>query len=214
MSPGVKALVSESCQTVGRDRTRLMDVVRAIQREQGCVSGEAMDLIAEELGIHRVEVESAVSFYDFLSERPKGKVVIRVCNDVVDRMQGADAVVEAFSEALGIPVGETTPDGAITLETTACIGMCDQAPAALANDEVLTDLDPHKARKIVAELRQHLDPNRLVTKFGDGNNAHELVTAAVRNNLCQAGPVVFAEATPGAALHKALAMTPQEVIRV
>jgi [NiFe] hydrogenase diaphorase moiety large subunit len=213
MSQGVKALVSKSCEAVRRDRTRLMDVVRAIQHELGCVSGEAMELIAQELGIHRAEVESTVSFYTYLSERPKGKVVIRVCNDVVDRMQGADAVLEAFSEALGVGVGETTPDGSITLETTPCIGMCDQAPAALANDEVLTELDPHKARQIVAELRRHLDPNLLVTKFGDGNNAHELVTAAVRNNLCQAGPVVFSVFKPGAALHKALAMTPQEVIR-
>lgn len=213
MSERVKALVSETCSSCGHDRTRLVDVVRAVQNALGCVPGEAMDLIAQELKIHRVDVASTVTFYGFLSEKPKGKIIIRVCNDVVDRMQGADAVVEAFAEALGIQVGETTSDGLITLEVTPCVGMSDQAPAALVNEEVLTELDPHKARKIVAQLRQDPDPNKLVTKFGDGNNAHELVTAAVRNNLCETGPVIFAPYHPGVSLHKALAMTPQEVIR-
>jgi hypothetical protein len=86
-------------------------------------------------------VESVVSmFYAFLSEEPKGKIVIRLCDDIVDACTARTSAWQAFEEELGIAVGETTPDGKITLERRPCIGMCDQAPAALVNDVVVTEL--------------------------------------------------------------------------
>jgi len=91
--------------------------------------------------------------------------------------------------------------------------MCDQAPAALVNDVVVTDLSGDKAREIVRDLAEHMDPQKLVRGFGDGNNAHELVQSMVHNNIRRRGPVVFAEMVPGEALRNALAMTPAEVIR-
>jgi len=54
---------------------------------------------------------------------------------------------------LGIEVGDTTADGRVTLETTACIGLCDQAPAMLVNGTPHTRLTPEKARGIVAGLK-------------------------------------------------------------
>ena len=76
-----------------------------------------------------------------------------------------DRVARAFSDALGIGVGETTPDGRITLERTACIGMSDQAPAALINETVITNLSPERARQVnvvaVKELLRLADPSRL-----------------------------------------------------
>ncbi len=213
MSEALSTVVKEACAAAGHDRTRLMDVVNQVQSRLGAVPSPAMNLIATELGCRRVEVEAVVSFYAFLSPTPQGKVVIRVCNDVVDRLEGADAVLQAFSDALGIQPGETTPDGKITLTATPCIGMSDQAPAALVNAEVFVELNPSKARQIVQELRTHGDPRRVITKLGDGNNAHALVHSMVRNNIQQTGPVIFADFTAGTALRKALAMTPQEVIR-
>ncbi len=213
MAENLEQTVGSACRSVGNDRTRLMDVVRTVQARHGAVSGEAMDLIAATLGIHRVEVEAVVSFYAFLSEKPKGKVVIRLCNDVVDRMQGADRVAQAFSEELGIPMGATTPDGAITLEWAPCIGLTDQAPAALVNEVPLTRLTTDRAREIVRELKKHGDPRKLVKEIGHGNNAHPLVLSMVRNNVRQAGPVIFEPLEAGVALHKALAMSPVEVIR-
>ncbi len=201
------------CRSVQGDRTRLLDVATRVQAELGHVSAESVSVIAEQLECHRIQVQGVVSFYAFLSDRPQGAVVIRVCNDVVDRLQGSEEVLEAFAEALAIRPGETTPDGRITLTETPCIGMCDQAPAALVNHVVLTELTAGKARRIARELRARRDPQRLVAKLGDGNNAHELVQSMVRNNICQAGPVVLAPFEAGAALKKALAMTPQEVIR-
>jgi [NiFe] hydrogenase diaphorase moiety large subunit len=189
-----------------------MDIARAVQGKHGCVSSQALDLIAQAVGIPRVEVESLVSFYSFLSVKPKGNVVIRLCNDVIDEMFGAERVARAFTEELGIRFGETTPDGKISLEHTPCIGMCDQAPAALVNDVVVTHLSSDRAREIVRVLRETGDPRRLVRRLGDGNNAHPLVYSMVHNNVRREGPVVLAPLAPGAALKKALAMSPVEVI--
>jgi [NiFe] hydrogenase diaphorase moiety large subunit len=205
--------VRRICEAYGRDRTRMMDIVRDVQSRFGGVSGAAMDAIAREVSTHRVEVESVVSFYAFFSERTKGKIVIRVCNDVIDQMNGMDRVARAFSEELGIGFGETTADGKFTLEYTPCIGMSDQAPAALVNDVVVTNLTSDRARAIVRRLRENADPDRLVEKLGDGNNAHHLVHAMVMNNIGTRGPVIFAPFPSGEALRKAVAMTPTEVIR-
>jgi [NiFe] hydrogenase diaphorase moiety large subunit len=213
MNEPLSDAVKKICQAYGGDRTRLMSIVRAVQEQSGCVSGEAMNIIAGELRIPRVEVQSCVSFYSFLSEKPKGRIVIRLCNDIIDRMNGYDRVAQAFCEELGIGLGQTTPDGKITLETTACIGMCDQAPAALVNDVVVTDLSSDKAREIVRELRARMDPDRLVKHLGDGNNAHDLVHAMVKNNIRREGPVIFSPYNRGEAVDKALSMRPAEVIR-
>ena len=213
MAENLAATVKEICEQHGRDRSRMIDVVLAVQRRMGCVSGEAMELIARELSTHRVEVQSVVSFYAFLSEEPKGCVVIRLCDDIVDMMQGGERVADAFREELGVGFGETTPDGAITLERTPCIGMCDQAPAALVNDEVFTCLRPASARELAAELKKGTEPRELPHPPGDGNNAGKLIHSMVRNNIRCTDDVIFAPMPPGAALGKALAMTPTEVVR-
>jgi [NiFe] hydrogenase diaphorase moiety large subunit len=209
----VERLAVEVCGRYDRDRLRMMDIVREVQTRLGSVPGSAMEVIARETGTHRVEVESVVSFYAFLSRSRKGKVVIRLCDDLIDRLNGYEEVAAAFRNELGVEVGQTTPDGVFTLERTPCIGMCDQAPAALVNDEVITELSPDRVVKLVAELRADPDPSRLVHRYGDGNNAGKLIHSMVNNNVRRKAEVIFAGYEPGAGLRKALAQTPQEVIR-
>jgi [NiFe] hydrogenase diaphorase moiety large subunit len=208
-----KQFIKDTCRKVGNDRARLMDVAREVQARLGCIDGQALEVIAHELSLHRVEVESLVTFYAFLSGKPKGATVIRLCDDVVDVMNGVDRVAAALSQELGIRFGETTPDGRISLEWTPCIGMSDQAPAALINDIVVTHLDGDKAREIARLVKARGATPDLVKTLGDGNNAHELVRSMVQNNIRTRGPVVFDAFENGAALRKALAMTPAEVVR-
>jgi [NiFe] hydrogenase diaphorase moiety large subunit len=205
--------IRDTCSGAGHDPTRLMDVARAVQRQAGCVSGPALELIARELSLHRVEVESFVSFYAFLSLVPRGRTVIRLCHDIVDILQGADRVAAAFSEVLGIQPGETTADGRIGLEWVPCIGMSDQAPAALISDTVVTCLDEVAARRVARHLLAGGDPAEVAGPPGDGNNAHALVRSPVRNHIRLKGPVILEPFEAGGALGKALAMTPAEVVR-
>ncbi len=213
MNESFNTAVKKTCKRFGNDPNRMIDVVRQVQRELGCVNAEAIDLIAADLSVPRVEVQSCVSFYAFLSEEPKGKVIIRLSDDIIDKMHGYDRVAVAFCQELGIEIGETTPDGAITLERTGCIGMCDQPPAALINDVVVTNLSTDAARDIVRELRKHMDPSRLVKHLGDGANSHELVHSMVENNIRREGELIFTPVNPGEAIRKALALSPREVIR-
>ncbi len=218
MSPESAAFVTGVCEALDNDPTRLLDILLEVEAQFGHVGGEVMDLIAETLKVPRVQVEGVVSFYAFLHSEPRGKVVIRLCNDVIDRLRGADRVAEALEDELGIHFGETTPDGLFSLEHASCIGMTDQSPAALVNDVVVPSLGSSKARRGIQVLKEKGDFDELqkllIRDHGDGNNAHPLVRSAVRNNLRQPGAVIFGPKTkPGAALERALAMSPAEVIR-
>ncbi len=212
MKQPLATVVEDICREYGNDQHRMMDIVIAIQRRLSCVSEEAMEVIARCVGTQRVEVESVVTFYEFLTIKPTGRVVIRVCDDIVDWMKGCDEVADAMAKELGITVGETTADGAITLTRTPCIGMSDQAPAVLINDTVVTQLTPARAREMIRNLRRHLDPPQLVTMLGDGNNAHPAVRSMVRNNIRKRGPVLFADFEPGSAILQAFARTPEAVV--
>lgn len=208
----VKSVVEEVCRRYGNTRTRLMDIVRDVQEALGCVPREAFELIAKQAHTHRVEVESVISFYAFLSERKKGKLVVRLCDDIIDHYRGGEAVAEVLSRELGLSFGETSADGTITLEKTPCIGMSDQAPAMMVNDVMVTGLKAEAIPGIVAKLKETGDPQSAVTALGDGNNAHPLVRSMVCNNIRQSGSVVLADYRRERGLKKALTQTPEEVI--
>ena len=212
MTKSLQGTVERVCAESNRDRARLMDIVRSVHAQVGFMDDDTIDLVAELVGAPRVEVESLVTFYSFFSKQKRGKMIIRLCNDVIDRMNGADHVAEAFKKELGIDFGETTSDGTITLEQTPCIGMSDQAPAALVNDEVFTYLSSDRVHEMVSTLRTTDNPRKLVHRLGDGNNAHDLVHSMVHNNVRRRDQVVFGDYTPNAGLSKALSMSPVEVI--
>jgi len=207
------------CREHGGDPRRLLDVARAVQAELGCVDDASQALLAGELALPAAEVAAAVTFYSFLSTAPRGRVPLRLCHDVIDELQGAAAVAGALEDELGIRVGQTTPDGRFSLEYTSCIGMSDQAPAILVGDVVLPRLGPGAARRLAATLKAaspgELDDlsRLLIQDYGDGNNAHDLVRAAVRNNIRLEGDVLLAPMAPGAALRRTVVLSPAEVVR-
>jgi [NiFe] hydrogenase diaphorase moiety large subunit len=113
-----------------------------------------MQVIADQLALHPVEVYSVVSFYAFLDHRPKGKFVVRLCQTISCDMAGKCRVARQLESDLGIRFGETTADGKFTLEHANCLGMCDQGPALLVNDEVHTRVTPEKVHEILEGCRR------------------------------------------------------------
>ena len=192
-------LVGKVVAQFGNDPGRLMDIARTLHGSLGYLSEETIGEMAQALGIHRVQVRDMVSFYAFLSRKPVGKTVIRLCHAVVERMKGADEVAAAFEAALGIPVGGTTPDGAISLAYTPCIGLSDQAPSALIGTTPVTNLTPEDVPAIVDALRA-------------GREVAGLPMARVDINLRMPGPVIFAPMERGAAIRAAANKTPEAVI--
>ncbi|MDH5755795.1 MAG: NAD(P)H-dependent oxidoreductase subunit E [Nitrospinota bacterium] len=208
-----KSMVNVVCSKFNSDRGRLIDILLDIQSTARHISEEAIEEVASALGIHRVEVEGVVTFYSFFSQTPKGRVAIRLCDDIIDRHAGAEAVGQVFSEALGIGYGQTSTDGRFSLDKTACIGMSDQAPAALINNEVAPSLTPDTARRIALRLVQGMPPESLFEDFGDGNNSHPLIRSAVNNNIRLIGDILLAgDIESGKGLERAFALTPERVV--
>ncbi|MGB9920820.1 MAG: NADH-quinone oxidoreductase subunit NuoE [Moorellales bacterium] len=128
----------------------LLPILQAIQREMGWISEEAMVEVAQGLGIHPSQVYGVATFYTLFATRPKGRHVIRVCASAPCHVPGGAAVLEALKKALGVGVGETTPDGKFTLELTSCIGVCGVAPAIMIDDQVYGNLKPEDIGAILA----------------------------------------------------------------
>ncbi len=208
MTDSIECMVEVACKKVGCDPTRLLDVLISIQSRSQCINNETIDLIAGHLKTPRVQIESVVSFYTFLSKEPKGKIAIYLSSDVIDMLKGAEEVAAAFTDELGIEFGQVTDDGNFSLDWTSCIGMSDQAPAALINGTVVTELNVEKSRQIIRELKIHMDPDALVKEAGDGNNSNPLIHSMVRNNIHEKGPIIFGLLNRGDAIRKAVRMSP------
>ena len=137
----------------GHDRGALLPILQQVQRKQRHLSPYAMQVIADLLGIHPVEVYSVVSFYSFLDEKPQGRFVIRLCRTISCDLAGKDRIAQQLENDLGIEFGQTTADGKFTLEWANCMGMCDQGPALLVNERVYTRVTPNLVHDILEECR-------------------------------------------------------------
>jgi len=137
----------------GGNRSALMPMLQEIQKRHSRITPYAMQVVADMLGIHPVEVMGVVSFYSFLNVKPKGKFIIRLCQTISCDMQGKEKVARQLETDLGIEFGQTTPDGFFTLEYANCLGLCDQGPALLVNDKAYTKVTPEKIQEIIEECR-------------------------------------------------------------
>jgi [NiFe] hydrogenase diaphorase moiety large subunit len=150
----IRRSLAELVEQYGAHRSSLLPILQEIQRQHYHISEYAMQVVADLLGIHPVEVFAVVSFYSFLDFKPKGRFIIRVCRTMCCHMQGKARVARQLETDLGIKFGETTPDGRFTLEWANCIGMCDLGPALLVNDRVYTQVTPDKVHLIIEECRK------------------------------------------------------------
>jgi [NiFe] hydrogenase diaphorase moiety large subunit len=208
----MKEKISRIIESYGSTPGRLMDILLSVQAEFRCVSGEAVSLIASELGISEADVNQTKSFYHFFTCKPVGKYAVYMNNSVTSVMNGMYEVVDEFEKLTGIKFGQQTPDGLISLDYTACIGMSDQEPAALINSVVFTELNREKVRKLVADMREGKPVGAMYSEFGDGNNANPLVKSMVKNSIRKRGNVTLGDYEIGKGLSKTLSMSPQSVI--
>jgi NADH:ubiquinone oxidoreductase subunit E len=138
----------------GRQRSALMGILQEVQRRHLRISEYAMQVIADLLDIHPVEVYSVVSFYSFLGEQPQGQFVIRLCRTITCDMAGKSQIARQLENDLGIRFGQTTPDGKLSLHWANCLGMCDQGPAMLVNDQIFTGITPEKVHSILEQCQR------------------------------------------------------------
>jgi formate dehydrogenase subunit gamma len=109
----------------------LLPVLHAFQATFGCVPQEATAFLAQKLNLSRAEVHGVISFYHDFRAKPPGKLVVKVCRAEACQSMGARGAAEALLQHLRLAWGETTADGAVTVEPVYCLGLCAVAPAAL-----------------------------------------------------------------------------------
>jgi NADH-quinone oxidoreductase subunit E len=111
-----------------RKRSAVMPLLYLAQRDEGYITKAAMKEIADMLELETTEVASIVGFYTMFHDEKAGKYRMQVCNDLPCALRGADKFLDALCQNLGVKIGETTPDGLLTIETVTCLGGCDKAP--------------------------------------------------------------------------------------
>jgi formate dehydrogenase subunit gamma len=127
-----------------------LPILHALQDEFGHVPAEAVALVAEALNLSRAEVHGVVTFYHDFRINPPGRRVVKLCRAEACQSAGVETLAADISRALGTAFGETTADGAVTLETVYCLGNCACAPAALIDGELHGRLDAKRLRELIA----------------------------------------------------------------
>jgi NADH-quinone oxidoreductase subunit E len=159
-------------------RSAMIPLLHLAQEQDGYVSDEAMEHIAELLAVTPAEVLGTCSFYEMFKREPVGEYLVNVCTNISCMLVGGEELLEHLEEKLGVKAGSTTPDGKFTLEDVECIAACTEAPCLQINyryfhkisnekvDEVLDDLNAgrlaHEVPKhgTLSRVRQQVAPDR------------------------------------------------------
>lgn len=129
-----------------------LPVLHAVQHAFGHIPEAAMALIAPALGLTQAELRDLVTFYPDFRAPPAGRHVLKLCRSEACQARGGQALIEAAKARLGVDWHETTPDGAVTLEPSYCLGLCACGPGAMVNGELHAKLDPERLERLLAGL--------------------------------------------------------------
>ena len=134
-------------------RSLTLPALRFAQEEHGWLPPEALREVAEVLDLTPAYCQAVASFYDMCHLEPVGRHMVEVCTNLSCALVGAQRVVDAFEEALGIHAGETTEDGAITFRAVECLGGCGYATVVAVDNRQRLHVKPEDAAGIVEEIR-------------------------------------------------------------
>lgn len=152
--PISKAQKDEVLAIVARHKHRpgpLIEILHDLQRSMGYVPAEAVPLIAGELNLSRAEVHGVVTFYHHFRSAPHGRRILRLCRAEACQSMNGRALERHARKRLGIGFGETTTDGALTLEAVYCLGLCACSPAAMIDEEVHGRVTPERLDELIRQ---------------------------------------------------------------
>ncbi|MDA8061705.1 MAG: NAD(P)H-dependent oxidoreductase subunit E [Actinomycetota bacterium] len=128
----------------------LLPVLRGLVEELGYIDPRAVPLVAEALNLSRAEVHGVIGFYADLRREPPGRRVVRVCRAEACQALGAEALLAHACEHLSLRVGETAPDGGVSLEQVFCLGNCALGPSVMVDGVVVGRVDADRFDELVA----------------------------------------------------------------
>ena len=152
LSQAVMDKVDKEAAKYPSRRAAVKSALRYCQEETGWVSNGVVTAVAEYLGLEPIEVYEVATFYDMFYTEPGGRHRIRVCTNVSCMLRGAETIVSHLREQLGIKVGETSPDGRITLLEAECLGACGGAPMLVCGNQYFEKLTTDKLDSLLDQL--------------------------------------------------------------
>jgi NADH-quinone oxidoreductase subunit E len=124
-------------------QSAVMACLAIVQQEQGWVSSDSERAVAEHLGMAPIAVHEVTTFYNMYNQKPLGTYKLNVCTNLPCQLRGGAQALQHLEAKLGIHIGETTPDGLITLQQSECQGACADAPVLLVNDRTMCSFMSH-----------------------------------------------------------------------
>ena len=137
-------------------RSAIMPALYIAQQEEGYITQNALQAVAEAIGLTVDEVESVATFYTMYYQHPPGKKVIKVCTSISCYLRGCDELASHLEKRLGIKRGETSADGNYTFMTVECLASCGTAPVLQVNDEFVENITPEMIDALVDEWNREL----------------------------------------------------------
>lgn len=148
------ALAKEIIGRFPRPKSALIPLLHLAQEQDGYVTNEAMEHLAELIGITSAEVYGTASFYEMFKFHPVGRYCINVCTNISCQLVGGWELLHHAEESLGIKAGSTTSDGLFTLEDVECIAACTEAPALQVNYRYRYRVTPEQFDEMIDDLRR------------------------------------------------------------
>ena len=112
----------------------VMACLSIIQQEQGWVSPESEQAMADHIGMPAIAVHEVTTLYNMFNQKPVGQFKLNVCTNLPCQLRDGQKALEHVCQRLGVDVGGTTADGLFTVQQSECLGACADAPVALVND--------------------------------------------------------------------------------
>ena len=136
-------------------QSAVMACLSIVQQEQGWVSPESEQVVADYLGMPVMAVHEVTTFYNMYNQKPVGKFKLNVCTNLPCQLRGGQKALEHLEQKLGVHAGETTLDGLFTLQPSECQGACADAPVLLVNDRHMCSFMSHeKLDQLVDSLKK------------------------------------------------------------
>ncbi len=130
----------------------LLPILHALQEAFGCIDARMVPLVAQSLNVSRAEVHGVVTFYHDFRDAPSGRHVLKICRAESCQSMGVEQLVERLRMAHRLEPGETSANGALTIENVYCLGHCALSPAALLDGEPIGRLDEARLDALVLQL--------------------------------------------------------------
>ena len=147
------AQVDQIVDQYGADQRALISLLLDIQDKFFYLPEEALQRVAEKVGVPPVQVYQVARFYKAFSLKPRGKHLVTVCMGTACHVRGGERIVDQIGRLLQVAVGDTTTDEMFTLETVNCLGCCALGPVMVVDGTYYGKMTATKIEKILAKYR-------------------------------------------------------------